>query len=388
MKARLAKALTDSRFILAVYIVVAIVAAITQVLKNDPGNSWSSYNNYLIFKTSFQHLISGGDLYQLWPADHQDYYKYSPTFALFMAPFSYLNITLGLCIWNLINALALYFAIMNSRFVVNKVKAYILWFILLELLTSMQNAQSNGLMAALMILGFNKMEDDKPFLAALFLSLGFYIKIFSLAGFIIILFYPQRTKAILYSILCMAILFLLPLVVIPFSQLIFLYKSWLNLLKDDQSASIGLSVMGWLQTWFRLDVNKMFLALTGMFLLLLPMVRLRQFAQNQFRLMMLASILIWVIIFNHKAESPTFVVAMSGIALWYFSERRNMFDTILVCLAFIFTSLSPTDLFPAYIRIHVVVPYVLKAVPCIFIWIRILYELLSKDFGKHLKVAE
>ena len=388
MKARLTKILTDPRFIFAVYCVVAIVATITQILKNNPDNPWSSYNNFLIFKTSFQHLVSGGDLYQLWPSDHQDYYKYSPAFALLMAPFSWMNIWVGLSIWNLINALALYFAIANSRFAVSRLKSYMLWFVLLELLTSMQSSQSNGLMAALMIFSFNKMEDKKPFLAALFLCLGFYIKIFSLAGFIILLFYPERFKAIFYSAIWMIILFLLPLVAIPYSQLIFLYKSWLHLLADDHSASVGFSVMGWLHTWFNLNPDKMFLAVGGLILLLFPLIRMKQYSQFNFRMMMLASILVWVIIFNHKAESPTFVVAMSGIAIWYFSEKRRMADTILVCLAFIFTSLSPTDLFPAYIRWHLVVPYVLKAVPCIFIWIRIFFELMSKNFGKHLKVAE
>ena len=175
MKARLTKILTDLRFIFAVYCIGAIVATITQILKNNPDNPWSSYNNFLIFKTSFQHLVSGGDLYQLWPADHQDYYKYSPTFALLMAPFSWMNVWVGLSIWNLINALALYFAIANSRFAVSRLKSYMLWFVLLELLTSMQSSQSNGLMAALMIFGFNKMEDKNPFLAALFLCLGFLV---------------------------------------------------------------------------------------------------------------------------------------------------------------------------------------------------------------------
>ncbi len=375
------------KFILGLYIFITLLASILQVLKNHPDSSWTSYNNYLIFKTSFQHLVSGGDLYQLWPSDHQDYYKYSPLFALLMAPFSALNIMTGLCIWNLINALTLYFAIFQIKHLSQKAKVFILLFILLELLTSIQNSQSNGLMTALMIFAFNKMESGKSLMANLLLSLAFFIKIFSLAGFILLLLYPNKIKSILYAALCMGFLFFLPLLAVSYSQLIFLYGSWIKLLSNDHSASIGLSVMGFFQTWFALDINKSLLAIIGMILLLLPLIRIKQYVFMSYRMLILASVLIWVIIFNHKAESPTFIVAMSGVAIWYFSEKRNRMDLILLILTFVFTSLSPTDLFPKYIRMHLVIPYVLKAVPCIIIWGKILWELMTKDFGKQLKIA-
>jgi hypothetical protein len=47
----------------------------------------------------------------------------------------------------------------------------------------------------------------------------------------------------------------------------------------------------------------------------------------------------------------------------------------------LFTVLSPTDLFPRFLRKAYVVPYVLKAVPCIFVWARLTYELLTRDFA-------
>jgi hypothetical protein len=66
---------------------------------------YTHYNNYKIFKESYFHLVEKQDLYQLYPKEHWDYYKYSPTFALFMAPFAYLPDFLGLLFWNLLNVL-------------------------------------------------------------------------------------------------------------------------------------------------------------------------------------------------------------------------------------------------------------------------------------------
>jgi hypothetical protein len=87
-----------------------------------------------------------------------------------------------------------------------------------------------------------------------------------------------------------------------------------------------------------------------------------------------------MIIFNHKAESPTFVIALSGIAIWFFSQKKNYLNIILVVFAFILASLSPTDIFPAFLRKNIVIPYVLKAVPCILIWAKIIYELMFNKF--------
>ena len=59
------------------------------VLRNEEAGA-THYNNYKIFKESYFHLIQNKDLYQLYPAEHFDYFKYSPTFSLLMAPIAYL----------------------------------------------------------------------------------------------------------------------------------------------------------------------------------------------------------------------------------------------------------------------------------------------------------
>jgi hypothetical protein len=186
----------------------------------------------------------------------------------------------------------------------------------------------------------------------------------------------------MYFIFWSALLTLLPLTVISFPQLVVQYKSWFQMLQMDHSSSLGISILGWLQSWFQVAASKTGLLALGILFLLLPLLRIRHFVDFQFRILYLASILIWIVIFNHKAESPTFIIAVCGAAIWFFTQKISITNIVLITLVFILASLSPTDLFPKYIRNNFIVPYVLKVVPLIFIWVKMTYELLTNKYNQ------
>ena len=81
-------------------------------------------------------------------------------------------------------------------------------------------------------------------------------------------------------------------------------------------------------------------------------------------------------IFNHKAESPTYVIAMSGIGIWYFSQRPDPLNRVLLILSFLLISMSVSDLVPAPLRNGFIRPYGIKAVMAVVVWCRIVYEQL------------
>jgi len=359
---------------------VAVVASI-QLLALTPKQSttgeptYTKYNNYVIFKQSYHHLITGKDLYILYPQEQFDLYKYSPTFALFFGFFAHLPDWAGLILWNLLNTLVLLLSIYYLPKLTVRQKAFISLFCLIELLTSLQNSQSNALMAGLLIFAFGLMEKQKWLWAALCIILSAYIKIFGIVAFALYLFYLGRWKLSLYSAFWTVLLLILPLLVINTTQLQFLWVSWKGLLQSDHDASYGLSVMGWLYTWFGINANKMAVLLAGAALFCIPLLRFKKYKQFQFRALYLASVLVWIVIFNHKAESPTFIIAIAGVAIWYFSQPRTIVNTILMWLAFILTSLSPTDLMPHYLQDNWIDTYVLKAIPCIIIWAKISWDL-------------
>lgn len=388
-KKKLLKYLTSLEVILGVYIVLSILVTVMKYergTKDFMGGEYTNYNNYIIFKKSFDHLIEKQDLYTVYPEEYADLYKYSPTFALLMAPFSRLPDLAGLILWNLLNSLLLFFAIKFLPIKNNKTKAFILLFILIELITSLQNQQSNGLIVALLILSFNQLEKHNLLLPSLFIALTVYIKIFGIVAFILFLFYEKKTKFALYSIMWTLLLFALPLIVISFDQLKFLYSSWWNLLNADSSVETTFSVMTWLKVWFNLNLPAGWVRLAGLLLLAIPLIKINAYREFGFRFLFFAAVLIWVVIFNHKAESPTFIIAICGVAFWFFSQHFKIENIILVCFVFIFTILAPTDLFPRNIRVNILVPYVVKVFPCILVWLKIMFDLIfgGKDIASQI----
>ncbi|HXB92535.1 MAG TPA: glycosyltransferase family 87 protein [Puia sp.] len=341
------------------------------------GRAYIDYNNYIIFKYSFFHLLHGKDIYQLFPDDHWDLYKYSPGFALCFGLLAWMPNAIGLLLWNGINSFCLFAGIRLLPGLDDRRKTWILLFCLLEMLLSIQNTQSNGLMAGLIVLAFALAERQKYFLSTLCIVFSFYIKIYGALAFVLYLFYPGKWRIAGWSLFWMVVFALIPLAVVDGHQLAFLYRSWLNLLLNDRSASVGLSVMGILETWFHWTVSKNMVALAGMVLFLMPLCYTRFYKDYSFRLLYLASVLIWTVIFNHKAESPTFIIAMSGIGIWYFSRPRKGSDLLLLILAFFLISMSVSDLVPSYIRREIVRPYGVKAVMAIVIWAKIIYEQLT-----------
>jgi hypothetical protein len=314
---------------------------------------------------------------------------YSPTFALLMAPLAYLPIWMELLLWSGLNGLTVYFAVKLLPFDDEKKRVWLVFIILLELITSMQNVQTSPMVGAFIILAFVFFERKNVFAAAFFILLACCIKIYAIAAVSLFFMYPQRLKFIGSMIFWTTIFAVAPLLVVSFKQLAFLYESWYHqILSIHQSEQTGidpnirlpLSVMSWLKTWFNFSPPAIYVQLTGTAIFCIPFLRYKSFQNINFRLFLLSSLLIWALIFNHIAESASYVVAVLGVAIWFVTEDKNKFTRALMIFAFIFTILSATDLFPRYIREHYVIPYVLKAVPCILIWMAIQYRLLSKKF--------
>lgn len=390
MKPKLQKILSQRKYTILTYIAFALAAGILALLSTKRkqekyGEQHTKYNNYLIFKSSFYHLKEGKDLYVLHPEDHFDLYKYTPTFSALFGALAVTPDWLGLNAWNLLNALLFLLAIYYLPFFSSYKKGLILAICLIEMMTSMQNEQSNGLVAALIILAVGLLEKNKYLWATLCVVFSVYVKLFGVIGFALFLLYPKKLKLALYALGWMVALFAVPLIFIDVQQYVSLLQSYANMLSHDHAASYGYSVMGWLNSWFGYAGSKNVVVLAGATLFMAPFLKIRSYASETFRILMLASALIWMVVFNHKAESPTFIIAMAGVALWFVRSEKSITNIVLFTVAFIFASLSPTDIFPRAIRETFVKPYCLKAVPCIFIWVKITCELLTGKLKENTK---
>ena len=209
-----------------------------------------------------------------------------------------------LFLWACINAFTLFFAI-KALPIKKEIKVYTLWFILIELITSLQNDQSNALIVGLLVYSFVFFERENLFKSTFCIVAAGFIKIFGIVGFLFFLFSKNKLKYFSFSILWFLFFFFLPLIAVSFEELIWQYKNWGVLLQNDHGAfySYGQSVMGILLVWFKYDASKLGVVGVGLILLVVQLIHFKKYKDIGFRFLILSSLLIWIIIFNHKAES-------------------------------------------------------------------------------------
>jgi hypothetical protein len=134
-----------------------------------------------------------------------------------------------------------------------------------------------------------------------------------------------------------------------------------------------------------------------------------------------ASWLLWMVIFNHMAESATYVIAVGGALLalsqlvtgennhfetsqssnnqedqnkkvesnfqlnqavqvisWFrYINSQNLLWILTFILMFFFTILGPTDVYPKAVRFWIVETAQLKAFPCILLWGLVLIQMIK-----------
>ena len=367
-------------YLLYVFILLAIAISLQKLFQGQRdfwGHTQTHYNNYVIFKTSFIHLVEQVNLYDLYEKEYGDFYKYSPTFAVLMAPFYYLPDWLGLILWNLLNCLFLFYGFVKLPNLTDKVKSFILALSILELITSMQNQQSNAMIAGFLLLAFVSFEKNKIPQAAFLIMLCLFIKLTGALACVLFLFYRDKPKFVIWSFIWFIGMAALPLLFVDLNYLVLQYENWGKLLAEDHLQSYGISIFGIIHSWFNSEPSKAIVLIIGLLFFLLPLIRTDRFKEYDFRLKYLCALLIWIVIFNHKAESSSYIVAIAGCAIWFFISDKSILNVFLIFLAFVLISLSPTDIFPKAIRESLIVPLVLKAVPALLIWIKITFELSS-----------
>ncbi|MDA9262111.1 DUF2029 domain-containing protein [Flavobacteriales bacterium] len=371
--------LSNYKIQLGILFLITLFITIQRYFLVESNHNIIPYNNYIIFKQSFFHFFEGKDLYVHYNSEHYDLFKYSPTFAIFMGILVYLPNFLGLFLWNFLNIFVLFFALKKLPYVSKNSLVFVGLFIIAEVFTTTQNSQSNALLTGMIILGYYNLQRNKVGLAALLIVGTVFIKLFGIVALVLFLFYPNKIKSALYLLFWTLIIGFIPLIFISFEELILLYESWFNLLKNDHSFELKFSLMGFLHAWFNVPVSfKSFFLIGGAIIFCIPLIRFNFYKNERFKLLVLANVLLWVVLFNHMAESATFIIAISGVAIWFFTKvNKSKIDKALIILVILFTLLSPSDIYPAFIRNEYFVPYVVKVIPCILVWIKINYELFT-----------
>ena len=328
--------------------------------------------NFLLFRASFYRLIAGTSLYHP-PPDQMTGFLYSPTFALLFAPFAIWPVPFGLLLWNVVNALAVYYGL--TRLLAPRAAQLSLAIVFLDLVRSLQNSQSNGLVTGLVLFAFLALERRHELGAAAGVLLGACIKLFPLGAGVLGLFGPRRLRFAVSSAVVGLTLAALPLLVLSPGAYAATLGEWVGVLQHDSGLQ-GQSVMHILSDWFGLVAPNWTVQAAGVLLLVAPVVsHLTRWNDGAFRVRFLCSLLVFLVIFNHEAESASFVVATTGIAIWYVTTPRTWWRTSLLGLVLLGVAIPRLFFFPYQVYHDVIRPHALDAFPCALVWVAMQVEL-------------
>lgn len=368
---------SNYRTLLGLWILLPVIAALLKINK---------HNNFLIFKYVYLHTIEQLPLYvpyeEYWDTNH-----YGPFFSLVIAPFAVLPEWFGLMMWLVALALFLYYAIRVLPLPQRKL-IFIFWFCSHELLTALFMSQFNIAIAAIILLTYYCIEKEKDEWATFFILFGTFVKLYGIVGLAFFFFSKHKIKFIVSFGGWAVVLFVAPMIISSPDYILSQYVGWYDSLMAKNAENIfsggqNISLLGMVRKISQCpSYSDIWLILGGLVLFALPYLRINQFKNSAFRFTLLASVLLFVVLFSTGSESSTYIIAFVGVAIWYTVApwKRSKWDIGLMVFAFILTSMSPSDLFPAYLRKTFVQPYALKALPCAIIWLKLCYEMCIKDY--------
>lgn len=368
-------------YIISLWILITLISVLKQLMIGK-------FNNYKIYKNVYFHTIENLPLYKEYPLQYFDHNHYGPIFSLVIAPFAVLPDYLGLPLWGLFNAGVLAWAITQLPLKSSQINA-ILWICLHELLTTLLGLQFNPLMTAIIIMSFVYIEKRKDFWSAFFIILGVFVKIYGIVGLAFFFFSKNKIKFIFSLLFWSIILFTLPMLISSPEYIIQTYRQWYfdlivkNTENNNLNSYQNISLMGMIRRFLQdSSISNLPFFIGGVFLFGLQYLRIKEYKEAAFRLMLLASVLIFTVIFSSGSESPTYIIAFVGVAIWYVIQPKpiSKFYIFLFVFALILTSLSPSDLMPKYLKDNYIRPLALKALPCVLVWFVILNEMFTKKF--------
>lgn len=371
------------RYIYGLYLIVSVVTAISKYCGSD-------YNNYKIFKNVFYNARAATNLYAFYPEQYWDCNHYGILFSLIIAPFALLPDWLGMILWNLANVSLLIYAINCLPFSQTK-KAIFAWLCLQELITALLSFQFNVALTALLILSACFIIRQKEVKSAAAILIGTFVKIYGIVGLSSFFFIRNKKKFIAAFLVLALVFFCLPMLFFGAGFTVQSYADWyIRLLEKNQAnlaATSGqdISLMGVFRRIFhRPDISNLVFLAIGLPIFALPYLRIKQYSNIYFQLLIVASTLLFVVLFSSGSESPTYIIAVAGVMIWFSIQKRKTYWVyFLLFFVMLLTCFSPSDIFPAYFRRQYINTYSLKALPCIIVWLQIIVELLTvKDFDK------
>ena len=377
----------DYRTIFLLWILICLIVSLTKVYNSD--------NNFMIFRGVWEHSLAQQPLYNAYPQEYNDINHYGPFFSLVIAPFALMPRWSGLFCWLLFLSFFLYIGVRRSD--LSKFQQlFVFWFCTHELLNALFLQQYNVAITAGILLTFTMIERRNDFWAAFFIMLGTMIKLYGIVGLAFIFFSKNKVMLVLSCLFWGFIMFIAPMLISSPEYIVQQYIEWytnlieknadnVNVLNGNMAdLSTNISLLGMVRrTTQIITYSDLWIIIPGLIAFGIPYLRIDQYKHLAFRQTLLASVLMFTVLFSTGSENSTYIIAFAGVALWYCCApwQRTKWDIVLMVVVFIISSLSPGDLFPKVIYREIIQPYALKALPVSIVWFKLCWEMYTRDYS-------
>jgi hypothetical protein len=334
--------------------------------------------NFYEFTDVARALLRGDDLYTPRSAP----YFYSPTFALLFLPFTWAPAWLGATLWSLIN-FAMAFAGIDRVIEDDRQKRIALSVALAGIVLVTDGDQSNPLVAGAMLLALVAFERGRSGAGAGLVAGAGFIKIFPFAAAAFAVFDRHRRRTIWCLLAFVIALGAMPLLVCGPRTLLTEYSSWERLVARDHG-NHGWSMMSVLQDSLHVSWPSAYVQVAAAVVQGVPLALGARFgADSHWRRTFACTLFAFFVLFNHRAEYTTFVLAAIASAIWWATSSISPMKTALVALVL----LAPGPFFAwadpsvsgwlSFLGAHRMF-HPLRVLPLFLAWVWMIGELLQR----------
>jgi hypothetical protein len=351
-----------------------------------------SYTNFQIFSSGSLDFWKGVNPYTNWNhlsllGNPLDFFLYSPQFSVLFTPFALLPLWLGVFCWNIFTFTLFYFSVFSlpEQFTFVK-KKFVFFYPFLLLLQTVFAQQFNPVVAALFLFSFTLLEKNKGFWAVFLILLSGFAKVYGFFQIGMLLFYPKLWKNMLYSLLIGVTFLLLPLVRIPWNELLSYYYSWIEIVISHSSTPLRFNII--YRPFYLLCssiepiMNIISLGVIGL-LYSIVLFKVKLFKESFLhRVRLLGIIMVWAILFGTASERNTYHIAIVGYALWFLCSQPKRIDKILLWINFVLLGMLPIDLFcPKPVATFVLDKLNLGVIVLAFTWVIMVYKTFTSNLN-------
>jgi hypothetical protein len=171
----------------------------------------------------------------------------------------------------------------------------------------------------------------------------------------------------------------LPLLVTPFETLLAQYRSWGSMGSQDHLSVEQAWIGGIVETALGRSIPHAPIQVVGVLWIgLTSWLASRVWGDAVVRRLLLASVLGFSVLFNHKGESPTYVIAFAGAGIWWSVMPRARWRDMVILSLLLVGSLGGSDLFPKSFRQQYYRGWQLKAVMTTVWWMALQWDVMGR----------